>query len=348
MNLKRLSGILLAVMVGVAILVGCSSSSEETKATDSTEKINLGFFPNITHSQALIGKADGVFQERLGNNVDLEWHQFNAGNEAIEALFSKNLDITYIGPGPAVNGFIRSDGDLEIIAGATHSGAVLVVGKDENINSVAQLSGKKVAVPNYGNTQDITLRAALREAGLSDTNSGGDVEIVQAKNPDIKVLLERGDIDAAFVPEPWGARLEIEVGARILLDEKQTFRNGEYSSAIILARKDFVEKNPEIVEKIIQGHVDITDYILDNQEEAKLKISKELKAITQSEIPKEVLDGGFSRMTVSYDPLEDSIIEMAKISRENGFLEEELNAEGLFNLKALNRVLEKEGKPAID
>lgn len=348
MRLRKISGLVLGLMVGVLAVTGCSSSRGSGEEGKSAETVNIGFFPNITHSQALVGKADGSFQESIGEDVNLEWHQFNAGNEAVESLFAGNLDITYIGPGPAVNGFIKSEGDLEIIAGATHSGAVLVVGKDESINSVKELSGKKVAVPNYGNTQDVTLRAALSEAGLKDTNNGGDVEIVQAKNPDIKLLLERGDIDAAFVPEPWGTRLEIEIGAKVLLDEKQTFRNGEYSSAVILARKEFVKENPEIVEKILENHVGLTDYIVENQEEAKKTVREELKSLTNSELPQEVLDGGFARMKVSYDPLSESVIEMAEISKENGFLEDELKPDGLFNLSILNKILESNGKEIID
>ncbi|OHW61529.1 taurine-binding periplasmic protein precursor [Andreesenia angusta] len=348
MKLKKISGLVLGLMIGVLAVTGCSSGSGSGDKGETPEKVNIGFFPNITHSQALVGKADGSFQKAIGEDVKLEWHQFNAGNEAIESLFAGNLDITYIGPGPAVNGFIKSDGDLEIVAGATHSGAVLVVGKESNIKSVKELAGKKVAVPNYGNTQDVTLRAALSDAGLKDTNSGGDVEIVQAKNPDIKVLLEREDIDAAFVPEPWGTRLEIEIGAKVLLDENQTFRNGEYSSAVVLARKDFVKENPELVEKILANHVELTDYIVGNQEEAKKTIVGELKSLTNSELPKEVLDGGFSRMTVSYDPLSDSVVDMAKISKENGFIEEELKPEGLFNLKILDKILESKGKATID
>lgn len=344
MKLKRVGTFLIAITIATSFL-GCSSN--RNSSSDSNTKVRVGFFPNITHSQALIGKNQGRFQKLLGNKYSIEWKQFNAGPAEIEALLAGELDIGYIGPGPAVNGYARSKGEIQIIAGASDAGAVLVARKDVDIKDVKDLQGKKVAIPQFGNTQDLSLRALLKENGLKDKTKGGNVEIVRAENPDIKTLLDQNRIDAALVPEPWGARLEKEIGVKLVLDYNKVWREGQYSTAVIVARKDFIKSHPEVIENFLKAHVDITDYMNENKESAKSVINDEIGKLTKKPLAKEVLNNSFKRITSTNDPEKQSIEEMTDLSVSVGFLRERPDLKDLFNLDILNKVLKEKGKQEI-
>ena len=315
------------------LTISCSKSDQ----ADNT-KVRIGFFPNITHSQALIGKVGGQFQKSLGNN-EIEWKMFNAGPSEMEAMLAGELDIAYIGPGPAINGYVKSKGDVKIIAGATNAGAILISRKDLKLSNLQELAGKKIAVPQFGNTQDLTLRYLLNQNGLKDTTKGGNVEIRQVENPDVKVLLEKGEIDAALVPEPWGSTLVKEIDANVVLDYNQLWRNGNYSTAVVIARKDFIEKHPDIVEKFLTTHVELTEETLKNTDQTKQIVNDEINNLTKKSLSKDVLDVAFDRMTVTYDPEKESVIDFVDLSVETGILKEKPDTNGLFDLSILNKVL---------
>lgn len=336
---KRLIALGLVLIIGVGILAACSSKKESKNVT-----VRVAFFPNITHSQALVGKAEGQFQKALGDSNKIEWKQFNAGPSEIEALFAGEVDIGYIGPGPAINGYTKSKGDLQIIAGATDAGAILVSRKDLAINDIKELSGKKVAVPQFGNTQHLSLINLLQQNGLKDTTKGGTVEVRQAENPDIKTLLDRGEIDAAFVPEPWGSRLIKEVGANVILDYDKVFREGKYTTAVVIARTKFIKDHPDIVEKFIEAHVELTDYINKDPEKAKELVNAQINELTKKPLAKDVLDASFKRLAVTNNPEKDSVLEFIALSVEAGFIKEKPDTGDLFNLDILNKILEEKGR----
>ena len=240
--MKKLFLLLMSILL--VTTVGCSKENSEKE--NKKKAIRIGFFPNVTHTQALVGRGSSIFKNKINKDYSIEWKKFNAGPAELEALLTGEIDIGYIGPGPAVNGYKVSEGDLQIIAGASNAGAVLVKAKDSDIESIADLKGKKVSIPQYGNTQDIVLRGLMKDNNLKDTVRGGDVKVVQASNPDVKMLLAEKNIDAAFVPEPWGSKLKKEIGAKTVLDYNETWRGGDYSSAVIIARTEFVKENPEV------------------------------------------------------------------------------------------------------
>ena len=138
--------------------------------------MRIGYFPNINHAQAVIGLGNGDFQKALGNSITVQPFLFNAGPSAIEALLAKRVDVTYVGPNPAINGYVVSDGkDLRIISGVASGGAVFVVRNDSGIKSPKDFAGKKFASPQLGNTQDIALRKYLLDNGYKTTDNGGNV-----------------------------------------------------------------------------------------------------------------------------------------------------------------------------
>lgn len=335
--------VLLIVISIIGIMAACSPQQKESKNTT----VKVALFPNITHSQALIGKAEGQFQKALGETNKIDWKVFNAGPAEIEALFAGEVDIGYIGPGPAINGYAKSKGELQIVAGATDAGAVLVSRKDLVIKDIKELSGKKVAVPQFGNTQDLSLRNLLQENGLKDTTKGGTVEVRQAENPDIKTLLDKGDIDAALVPEPWGSRLEKEVKANIVLDFNQVWRDGKYTTAVVIARTKFIKEHPDLVEKFVKAHAELTDYINMNPDKAKEIVNAQINELTKKPLSKDILDASFKRLTVTNDPEKDSVKDFVKLSVNAGFLKQEPDIKDLFNLSYLNKILKEKGQSEI-
>ena len=336
----------MALFVGVLILGGLAGCSSEKVENDNVN-VRVGYFPNITHSQALVGRAQGSFQKAVGKKNKIDWKLFNAGPAEIEALFAEAIDIAYIGPGPAINGYEKSKGDIQIIAGVTDAGAIFVSKKGVVIKDLKDLSGKKIAVPQFGNTQDLTLRNILSQNGLKDKTKGGTVEIMQAANADILSLMQKGDIDAALVPEPWGSRLVKEAKANIILDYKEIFRKGKYTTAVVVVRAEFLKNHPQIVENFIRNHVDVTDYINENPDMAKKIVNKQITELTKKGIPNDVLDAAFKRLTITNNPEKDSVLDFVKYSVYEGFLKLEPDTKELFNLSILNKVLKEKGQDQI-
>lgn len=332
---------LLLISLLTIISTGCSSETykEETKA----KAIRIGFFPNVTHPQALVGRCSDIFKSEINGDYSLEWKKFNAGPAELEALLTGEIDLGYIGPGPAVNGYKVSKGDLVIIAGVSKGGAVLVKRSDSKIENVDDLKNKKISIPQYGNTQDIVLRGLMKDNNLKDTVRGGDVKVVQASNADLKMLLEEKNIDAAFVPEPWGARLEEEIGAKVVLDYDKTWRGGDYSSAVIVARKEFLESHPEVVKEFLTAHVNATEYIKKSPESTKNIINSQIKELMRDPLNKSVLDKSMKRIVATYDPNVDSIKDIVNLSEEIGYLRSKTDLTDMFNLKILNEVLREKG-----
>lgn len=341
---RAVKTLFLVVMVGgVFLLSACSSKSAE-----SENVVRVAFFPNITHSQALVGRAQGTFDKALGKEAKVQWKKFNSGPSEIEALLAGEIDIGYIGPGPAINGYSRSHGELQIVAGATNQGSVLVSRKGLVIKNIQELSGKRVAVPQYGNTQDLLLRALLKKAGIKEKTRGGTVDIRQVDNPDIKTLLDSGQLDAALVPEPWGSRLLKEIKANLVLDFDRVWGEGEYPSAVVIVRTEFLKKHPDLVEKWLAAHVELTDFINKNPEESQTIVNRQLKELTKKSLGQDVLDMAWRKMTINYNLEIASVNRFVQVSLEVGNLKEAPDTANLFNLELLNKVLRQKGKNLIN
>jgi NitT/TauT family transport system substrate-binding protein len=246
---------ILAVVIAMTLVTASIPTPAFSQAENGQSKtLRIGYFPNINHAQAVIGLGRGDFQKALGNNVEVTIQIFNAGPAAIEALFANQIDVAYIGPGPAINGYVRSGGEaLRIISGSTSGGAVFVVRNDSGINSPQDLANKKFATPELGNTQDIALRNYLRDNGLNTIEKGGNVEVLTAKNPDIVTLFLTKQIDGAWVPEPWGETLVKEGGGKILVDERDLWPpEGKFVTAHIIVRPDYLQNNPDVIKNYLR------------------------------------------------------------------------------------------------
>jgi NitT/TauT family transport system substrate-binding protein len=331
-----------------------SSSNGGTSVGGSNEKkiLKIGYFPNINHAQAVIGLGNGDFQKALGNNITVQPFLFNAGPSAIEALIAKRVDVTYVGPNPAINGYVVSDGkDLRIISGAASGGAVFVIRNDSGIKSPKDFAGKKFASPQLGNTQDIALRKYLLDNGYKTTDNGGNVTVTPVANPDILTLFLKKQLDGAWVPEPWGARLVKEANGRIFLDERSLWPDGRFVTANIAASTDYLKNNPDVIEKLLAAHVNETIWMNNHKDDAIKAFNTELKKLTGKTIAEDELRQAWSRMDFTYDPLKISLFRSANNAYDLGFLAKgkpRPDLLGIFDLTVLDQVLKQKGLQPVE
>jgi NitT/TauT family transport system substrate-binding protein len=342
-NILRSWGVLLLLSFFIINSSACS------KKTNNTSIIRVGYFPNIAHAQAVIGIPKGIFASYLGPDITIKSTIFNAGPSIIEAVFSEDIDIAYIGPSPAINGYVRSGGKaLKIISGVSSGGSLFIVRPDSNIKKTRHLSGKRIATPQLGNTQDVALRAYIRRYGLKPKERGGTVNILPLRNPDILNLFMRKQIDGAWVPEPWATRLLKQAGGEIFLDERTLWENGQFCSTLMIVGTNFLKKHPDLVRQWLSAHIEITRWINQHPEEAKIAVRDQIKAISGIDIPKEIINDAFLRLEITYDPIVSSLYSYAQKAYNTGFLGNEIpDLSEMIDLSLLNDSLKEKSLPRI-
>jgi NitT/TauT family transport system substrate-binding protein len=340
---------------GVALLLlsaGCGvaaqgDASGGAGAAAESVTVRLGFFPNITHAPALVGVAEGIFADALGPGVTLEPSTFNAGPAAVEALFSDALDVTYIGPNPAINAFAQSAGEaVRIIAGSTAGGASLVV--RPGIAGPEDLRGARLATPQLGNTQDVALRSWLAEQGLStDLEGGGDVSVLPQENAQTLETFQAGEIDGAWVPEPWATRLVQEAGGQVLIDEAQLWPDGRFVTTHLIVRTAFLEQHPEVVASLLRGHVAAVDAVNDRPDEARAVTNQQIEQLTGKALGEELITAAWANLEFTVDPISASLAQGARDAEAVGLLER-VDLAGIYELEPLNTLLAELGRPAVE
>jgi NitT/TauT family transport system substrate-binding protein len=353
MKAKISLGISAAIIIGVVVSsIFYNSNSENTSnnTVGATSNIlRIGYFANLNHAQAVIGLNDGDFENTFTKNgITVQPIVFNAGPSAIEALFASQIDVAYVGPNPAINGYVVSEGrDLRIISGASSGGAVFVVRNDSGIKSAKDFAGKKFASPQVGNTQDIALRSYLLKNGYKTKENGGSVEVISTNLADILTLFLKKQLDGAWVPEPWGARLVKEANGKTFLDERSLWPNGKFVTANIIVRTDYLKNNPETIKKLLALHINETLWINSHKNNAIQLFDNGLKKLTDKTIPEDELKQALSRIDFTYDPIKNSLFESARDAYNLGFLakgqKQQPDLSGIYDLTLLNNILKEKG-----
>jgi NitT/TauT family transport system substrate-binding protein len=340
-------GLVLLIIVGAVMGSAVARDSNASAASVSSEgpasELKLGYFGNITHAAALVGVKQGLIAKNLGS-TKLSTQVFNAGPAAIEALNAGAIDAAYIGPNPAINSFVKSNGEsVSVIAGAASGGAQLVV--KPGIESAADLKGKTLASPQLGGTQDVALRAWLGKQGYKTTpDGGGDVAINPTENAQTLKLFQDGKLDGAWVPEPWASRLVLQAGAKVLVDEKDlwdgtgTGKPGEFPTTILIVNKKFAAQHPETVEALLKGHVAAVQWLNDTPAAEKASvINAALKQDAGKALSQDVIDRSLQNIVFTVDPLAGTYEKLLQDGVDAGTTKQaDLN--GLFDLRALNSV----------
>jgi NitT/TauT family transport system substrate-binding protein len=333
--------VLLAIMLWIQSITG-EIVAEEAKS------IRIGYFPNVTHAQAVYARATKDMEKALG--VPIEWTSFNAGPSAIESLFADAIDVSYIGPGPTINGFTKSKGEkFVIIAGAASGGAGLIVRNDSNIQTDKDFTNKTIATPQLGNTQDIAARNWFARKGYTLKEKGGNLALIPISNSDQFTLFQKKEIDGAWTIEPWLSRLEIEGGGKLFLDEKTLWPEGKYVTTHLIVSRAFLDKNPGLVKKLITSHIEITQKINSDKKAAATILNEELKKETGKALPEKVVQQAMERVEFTWDPIGSSLKSGANAAFEVGIVKTKPDLTGIYSLKILNDVLkEKLQKPVSE
>lgn len=312
-------GLLLAI-----VLAGCGNGKSDT--------VKIGYFPNLTHVATIVGLDKGFFQEELGENTKIDTKTVSNGGLFMEAMTTKAIDIGTVGPGPAINFYVKNP-QHHIVSGAVNGGAVLVAGENSGIETLADLDGKRVAIPVIGSTQDVMLRKALQEVDLNVQENGGTVELYAAAPADTASLFVQESVDAAATQEPWGYILETQANGNLLLDWENFAWGKDSTNTVVVARDDFLE-NEELVHAYLRAHQKAVEFIRENPEEAQDIVIEHIKELTGKEVDAEETQAAFEHLEVTTDVNEQVIKEMAEISKEAEYIDSD-DIEGLINLDYL-------------
>lgn len=287
--------------------------------------LRVGYFPNVTHAQGVIGKTltaqqKGWFEERLGPDIEIQWYAFNAGPSAMEAIFAGSIDLTYVGPNPSLNAYIRSKGEeIRAIAGSARGGAALLVRPGSGIERPADFKGKRLATPQLGNTQDVAARVWLRKQGLQVTQMGGDVSVLPTANPDQLMLFQQGKIDAVWTVEPWVSRIEREAGGKVYLEQQDAV------TTILVSSVKLLKTQPELVRKFAQAHRELTDWVNAHPAEAQALVRKGLSDEVKREIKLELIAASWQRLVFTSELTLDSIESLVSDAKQLGFIRGEVD-----------------------
>jgi NitT/TauT family transport system substrate-binding protein len=310
------------LIIAVSLVLAASASAETV--------LRVGHFPNITHAQGLVAhslsrQGKGWFEERLGPGTKIEWFVYNAGPSAMEAVFAQSIDLTYVGPGPALNAYTKSNGEeVRLIAGAANGGAALVVQPDQNLKVAGDFRGKKIATPQLGNTQDISCRAWLIAGGLKITQLGGDAQVLPTQNPDQLQLFQQKKVDAVWTVEPWVSRLERESGGKIVVEEK------DVATTVLVSSAKFLREQRELARKFAEAHAALTEWMVKNPDEAQKLIKAELLAETRSDMAPDLIAQSWKRITFTPDVPRASIESFMQNSLQTGFIKTAPDLSKLF------------------
>ncbi|WP_443028922.1 ABC transporter substrate-binding protein [Sporosarcina sp. G11-34] len=322
-------------MFVLSILTACASGEEEAKGN---KEVNIGYFPNLTHIATIVALENDYFTEAFGTDVKVNTKTVNNGGLFMEAMATKAIDVGTVGPGPLLNFYVK-DPNYHIISGAVNGGAVLVASEHSEITDLADLDGKKVAIPVIGSTQDVMLRKALQDVGLKPTINGGTVELVAAAPADTTTLFIQKSVDASATQEPWGYILETQAKGKLLLDWETFAWGKESTNTVVAASKQFLE-DEDLSKAYLTAHVKAVDFIKENPNESQELVIKHIKGLTGKEINKEELQVAFERLEVTTEVNEGVIQEMADISKEAGYVTSN-DINGMVQLEKLNSL---EGK----
>ncbi|QRK11865.1 ABC transporter substrate-binding protein [Archangium violaceum] len=323
------------LVVGVAAVCLAVGGCKKEQGATEERPLRVGFFPNITHAQALVGNGSGAFQQAVPG---IELKMFNAGPAAMEALSSGSLDASYVGTGPAINTFRKAGRELRIIAAVVDGGAVLVT---KTARSPAELKGKTLGTPQLGNTQDIALRHWLGQQGLK---VGQDVTVTPLSNPGILGLFLNGKLEGAWVPEPWGARMVAEGGGHILVDERDLWPERRFHTTVLVTTAKVLKERPEQLEKLLRAHVELTRQWQQQPDVFLSRVNEAFGKVTGHPMSEPLLKDSFSRMEPALEVRPEQLQQAARHAQQLGFIPSS-DLSGLVDTSLLEEVMGQGASP---
>lgn len=315
MKILPLAGAAVAAIIAISVVLSVISGNYSEK-----NEVRVAFFANISHAVPVVGVENGYYSDQLGD-TKIQTKIVDSGPEAIEALFVNSADLAYVGPAPFVNGYVKSGGNgIKIISGAANNGASFVIQKDSTISGPSDLTGKKIAAPFIGNTQDVSLRNYLEQNGLKPAEKGGNVIVYNIANPEIYTIFAKGEIDAAWVPEPTATMLVEQLGGKRLFSEQDLWPNKQFPSVLLVGRADYIEKHPDVVQKFLLGHEQAVQWINQNPDKTETTYIDFYKDHTGKTLPSNIVHNSFSQISFTSDVDSEAIALFAERAYSLGYL----------------------------
>lgn len=290
------SHLMIRLLFCLLLFTVCGVFPSCTREEGESKTIRIGHFPNVTHVQALVARnmarhGDGWFEKYLPE-YNITWYSFNAGPSAMEAVFGKTIDVSYVGPAPAINAYAVSRGrEVRLLSGALDGGAALLIHSDSALKNGHDFIGKTVGTPQLGNTQDISARTWLKKNGLHITREGGgDAHVIPTSNAMQLPLFQRGDLDAVWTVEPWVSRIEKEAHARVLKEDSETV------TAVLIGREAWLRLNADAAARFVKAHEDLTQWVIDHPTEAQQRVTEELSFLMRSPIDPVLVAASWKRL----------------------------------------------------
>ena len=337
------------LMIGLAAvaLLGAACASSEQKAQGSDDVLRLGIFPNLTHAPGYVALEEGMFEQTLPG-VDVQVTYFNSGSDAGAAITSGSIDATYIGPGPATALYLQPEAAWRSSPGSPRAAHRSLCARVRASPSPADLAGKKIAVPGFGNTQDVALRTWLHEQGLEANDAGGEVDVLAIDNPELLGLFQAGHLDGAWEPEPYPSLLVSAGVAEPFVDEADLWPDGQFTTTVLLVNTTFMDAHPDTVKGLVQANTEAIQLIEDDPATAKADAQAGLVKAGAPSLDQAVVDEAWGKLTFSVDPVASSLAQGAANAYALGLLEQQpTDLRGLFQLDQLNEVLGELQIPVI-
>ena len=280
----------LVLMIGILFVLGaCGQGSADSTAKEDKKKLVIGYFPNLNHAPAMIAKEKKLFEEHLGDSIDVEYMTFSGGSDFMTALAAGEIQAGLVGPGPAMNSYI-SDVDVQLIASASTGGTVIMSRKDSGIEKPEDIKDHTFISPHVGCTHDVQFETYMKqELGVTSNRTGGTMKHVTGKPAQYTTMFENGDVDVATAPEPWASVLEAELDANVVIDNKEVSFGETLPAAVFVTSEKWIEDSPELVQKLIDAHQEAIDFIEGNPDEAIDLTIKGIADVTGQELKDQLL-----------------------------------------------------------
>lgn len=327
---------LLVLVLGVLIIV-TACGSNQSAGVGGNDAVTIGYFPNLDHAAAIVGKQKGYFEEALGEEP--AFVHFPNGNDFIEGLSTGRIDIGYVGPGPAINYYLTG-GDIVVLGAAANGATLIVAREDSEIETLDDFAGKSFGTPGNGCTHNVQLEIMLKQKGLTTNRIGGEV-IHQTRIDPASIInyFEQGEMDAYAAPEPWGTYLVEELNAKVIAEWNEVFLGEELASVVLVTTRSYLEEHPEKVQKVLEAHVRSVQFAQENTEDTLTTVNDEIFELTQTRLPETVLEKAWERLEVTYETHADALQEWATASYDLKFLELAPDLDGFVDTSYLEAVL---------
>jgi NitT/TauT family transport system substrate-binding protein len=341
--MRKLAWIMTVLLLASVMLTACGN---ELTPSGKAKKVRLGIFKNVTHAAAYIALEQGYFRQAWGEDVDIEVTAFDNGSDLSIAMATGDIDIGFVGPGPATTFFLKSQ-NYRVVSGSNNGGAVLVARNGAGINTVKDLVDKTIAIPSKGNTNEISLRMLLQQEGVSVGKSADSAHLIVRSPSDTLISFRQQEIDATLVPEPWGTQIEKAGLGKVVIDWQAIPPNhGDYPTVIMVASDKFIQKHRDMVKGAIKANMEGIAFIQNSPDQAYDLINNQLKTYSGKGMDKSLIKASLSRLKLTTDVDVKVIEEMAKVSIDarymKGIKKEELDLSNFVDLSLLDEV--KSGK----